>query len=249
MLSVGAHLVVRLLAVFSVVIAIVLIALYLEFGVLGLTTVIGVSGISILGIMGFFASTWDKLKGPLTERLEYLNQHAFSPLVEWSGSLYLDRINPSFEAMSSALADLKTHRRYMTVGLYPKTLLNLTDRVVKNTAEYLPLWNDIYQTNMDWIQGAHFNEWVKHSTMPDMRMILFALDLSSPGISLTPDPEVMTLVNGFLSDYKRKKPEELARFVLLSKDLQEQKSALLSLLDGYMRTNMLQKHRSSARPA
>ena len=245
MLSVGAHLVIRLLTFFSVFVALVVLALYFLYGPLGVVTVIGVSGISLLA---FFATTWEKVKEPLTERLDYLNQHAYSPLAEWSDASWLDRINPSYEVASNALTDLKTHRRYMTVRLYPKPLLQSVESVVKNTADYVVLWNDIYQRNQEWIQEAHFEKWANYSTMPDMRIILYALGLSSISMFFNPNPEILKLVNGFIDDYKRKNSDKCSRFVSLHKDLQAKKDFLSAMLNGYMRTNMLTKIKNTGLP-
>ena len=244
--SVGAHLVVRLLTAFSAVIAIVLIALYLEFGVLGVTTVIGVSGISILSILGFFATTWDKLKEPLTERLEYLNQLAFSPLAEWGGSIDLGKINANVEMASNALAALETHRRYMTVGLYPTSLLHLVEKIANNTREYERLWKHLYDANVNWIKdGAHLSEWSRFSTMPDMSGILLILDLNAPSTYYNLPQELRTLLSDFLENYKKENQQKVNTLVELHRDFREKKSILSTMLDTYMRTNMLHRMKQS----
>ena len=244
--SVGAHLVVRLLTAFSVVIATVLIALYSEFGVLGLTTVIGVSGISILGILGFFGTTWDKVKEPLTERLEYLNEHAFSPLAEWGSSIDLGKINPNVEVASNALAALETHRRYMTVGLYTKSLLHLVEKIDKNTREYERLWKHLYDANMNWIQdGTHLSQWARFSTMPDMAGILLILDLNAESAYYNPPQELRTLVSEFLENNKKENAQEVNTLVELHRDFREKKPIISTMLDAYMRTNMLHRMKGS----
>jgi hypothetical protein len=237
LLSVGTHLVVRLLTFFAVVLITVLfVSTYYQLGLAVALAALAGSGLSIVGL----ASLWDKVKEPVTKRLEYLNERAFSPILEWCRYDQLDRINPDPEIMSNALADLKTHRRYMTVSLFPKTLLRLVNSVVMDTAKYIPLWKHLYDTNMDWIQHD-LAERAKYSTMPDMRLLLLALGLLPSSSFFAPDPAVVEFGNEFLKDYETKNPNKLASFVFVHKALQEEKASLLPLLDSYMRTNMLRK--------
>ena len=77
----GTHLVIRLIEILAVIFAVPLVYLYTQYGSVGALAVLGTYGLSIIGL---FATTWDKINKPLTERLNYLNVHAFSPLAEAS---------------------------------------------------------------------------------------------------------------------------------------------------------------------
>jgi len=177
--------------------------------------------------------------------LEYLNLHAFSPLAEWSSSVDLGKISISLAVASNALAALETHRRYMTIGLYPKRLLHLVEQIVVNTREYDRLWKDLYDSNMNWINGGRFSQWAQFSTMPDMNGILFVLDLLPPGSYYNPKEEFVTLLNEFLTHYKKENQQKVDTLSELHRDFRERKPILLTMLDTYMRTNMLHKMKES----
>jgi hypothetical protein len=212
------------------------VGLYYQFGITGVLTALATSG---LWLVGFFGTVWEKVKEPLTKRLEYLNQHAFTPLAEWCRFESDWKLNPSISPASGALSALQIHRRYLTVGLYPKTVLRLTEWVVQNTTEYEQLFNHIYYAIDWWIQREHFNEWAHLATSPNIGALLSLLGFEQPEYQVR--PEITALLRPFLKAYQEKNGEKLTRFVELQKDFMKTRSAMSGLLKEYMGTNMLRK--------
>jgi hypothetical protein len=204
----------------------------------GLSVALGVLAGSGISILGFFVGLWDKVKDPLTKRLDYLNQHAFTPLFTWCNSGGWGRITPNFNTPSNAAGALQAHRRYLTAGLYPKKLLELTEWVDQNKPEYDHLWTDLYNANEKWVQG-HLNEWAHYSTAPDMPSLSSLLGFPLPGFRM--NPEVEKLLRPFVEDYRQNNGKQLDQFVALHRDFLNKRSAMLTVLNAYMGTNMLHK--------
>ena len=81
--------------------------------------------------------------------------------------------------------------------------------------------------------------------MPDMNGILFVLDLLPPGSYYNPKEEFVTLLNEFLTHYKKENQQKVDTLSELHRDFRERKSIFLTMLDTYMRTNMLHKMKES----
>jgi len=223
-----------LLTFFAVPIGALFVWLYFQFG---LTVVFGAVVLSGLSILGILIALWEKVNNPLTRRLEYLNQHAFTPLAEWCKSRTGYRISIDFDTASNAVEALKAHRTYLTAGLYPKKLLHFTEWLVQNTPEYEQLWSDLQRANTEWIQGR-LAEWTHVGSNPDMSAMISLLGFNT-GFPVR--PEVTELLRPFLRHYRETNEKQLKRFVALHGEFLNTQSTMLTILKMYMDTNMLHK--------
>ena len=241
MWSIGKHVVVRLLTIFAVLFGILFTLLYNQYGWFGLVALLAGSGISLLG---FFATLWERLNKPLSERLQYLNQHAFSPLADWCNASGDSQLNPNRARISEAVEALRSQRRYLTTGLYPKKLLSFAEQLVKDTEEYEPLWYEIYGVHEKWILD-HSQEYIqKHSTSPDMRALNFILKVTRYDYPLR--PEVLDMIRNFWQFYQGKNPKGSERYVQLSKGFIEKRKDISRILSDYMRANLLHRQATNA---
>jgi hypothetical protein len=222
-----------LLTFFAVLISVLFVGLYYQFGVAGVLAALATSG---LWLIGFFGTVWDKVKDPLTKRLDYLNQHAFTPLAEWCNNTNSWRISMNFDTALKAVEALKAHRTYLTAGLYPKKLLQLAEWADENTREYERLWSDLYTATLKWIQD-HPADWVGFSTAPDMPVVISLLGFQQPEFN----PNTAERLRPFVKSHRERNGEQLARFVALQKDFENKRSAMLTILKAYMGANMLHK--------
>ncbi len=237
-MTTGRKVVIRLLAFLAVILLVLFSGLY---ATLGLLPAIQYTGVGfILSIATLFLGVWREVEKGLTQRLDYLNQYAFSPLVTECTQIGGWRITPNIEVLSRVIEAIKLNGRYLTLRIYPKQLLELAEAVRTLAKDYDSIWIHLWQQGELWVR-THMNTWQSLGSSFDMGALYFVLGFPAQ-YSSYPQPKI-SAVNEFLNWYKREHPEKFSRFTSTHKDLAKLEQDVVSLLNQFMQTNLLRRAR------